>query len=121
MPEEYTELVAALKALTQGEGAEQIRLPMAENEWNTRPDDVSYDTVRMDFEVDALHGDNVKQVTAYEGSIDLFSMVKGGAGWIELIKQTLTEHCDGSWSLNSFQYERDTGLFHWEWVFQVED
>ena len=120
MPEEYTELVAALKALTQGEGESLIRLPMAENEWYTRPDDVSYGTVRLDFEADALHGDNLKQVTAYEGSVDLFSLVKGGAGWVDLITRTLTEHCEGAWSLNSCQYERETGLFHWEWTFQVE-
>ena len=120
MPEEFTELVAALKELTQGEGTEQIKLPMAENEWYTRPDDVSYGTVQLDFEADALHGDDIKCATAYEGSVDLFSMVKGGAGWIPLITGALTEHCDGAWSLNSFQYERETGLFHWEWTFQVE-
>jgi hypothetical protein len=121
MPEEYTALVEAMKQLTQGEGTEQIRLPMAENEWNTRPDDVSYGVIAMDFEADAMHGDNLKVATAYEGSVDLYSMVKGGAGWIPLITQTLTDHCGGAWSLNSFQYERETGLFHWEWAFQVED
>lgn len=120
MPEEYTALAEAMKQLTQGEGTEQIRLPMAENGWNTRPDDVSYGVIALEFEADALYGDDRKAATAYEGSVDLFSMVKGGAGWIQLITGTLTEHCDGAWSLNSFQYERETGLFHWEWTFQVE-
>ena len=120
MPEDYTNLVTALKALTKGEDEGLIRLPMAENEWYTRPDDVSYGTVQLEFEAGALHGDDIKCATAYEGSVDLFSLVKGGAGWIELITRTLTEHCDGAWSLNSFQYERETGLFHWEWVFQIE-
>ena len=121
MPEEYTSLVTALKGLTQGEAPDPVvKLPMAEDEWNTRPDTVSYGTVRLDFEVDALHGDNVKQVTAYEGSVDLFSLKRDGAGWVSLITATLTEYCDGCWSLNSHQYERETGLFHWEWAFQVE-
>ena len=117
MPTEYTQLVAALKALTQGNRT----LPMAENDWNTRPDSESYGIVALDFEADALHGDNVKVCTAYEGSVDLFSRKKDGDGWVPVIAQTLTEHCDGAWSLNSHQYERESGIFHWEWTFQVED
>ena len=121
MPTEYTNLVTALKSLTQGEKpGTVITLPMAENEWNTRPDANSYGIVALDFEADALYGDNLKQITAYEGSIDLFSRSKDGAGWVELIAATLTEYCDGAWSLNHHTYERDTGLFHWEWAFQVE-
>lgn len=121
MPEEYTSLVTALKALTQGESpATVITLPMAESEWNTRPDAESYGIVNLDFEVDALHGDNRKCVTAYEGSVDLFSRKRDGAGWVPLITGVLTEHCDGCWSLNAHMYERETGLFHWEWAFQVE-
>ena len=38
MPEEYTGLVTALKALTQGETPNTVTLPVAEDEWNTRPD-----------------------------------------------------------------------------------
>ena len=125
MPEEYERLVEALKALEQAEdqsAAEpvMVRLPMAEDEWYTRPDTVSYGTVRLDFEADALHGDNVKQATAYEGSVDLYSMVRSGAGWVELITAALGEHCGPCWSLNHHTYERETGLFHWEWAFQVE-
>ena len=121
MPEEYTSLVTALKGLTQGESPDPVvKLPMAEDEWNTRPDTVSYGIVRLDFEADALHGDNRKVATAYEGSVHLFSLKRDGAGWVDLITQTLTEYCEGCWSLNHHTYERDTGLFHWEWAFQVE-
>ena len=125
MPEEYTSLVEALKALQQAEdpNAEDpvmVILPMAEDEWYTRPDTVSYGTVQLDFEVDNLTGDDLKQSTSYEGSVDLYSMVRSGAGWVELITQTLTEHCRAAWSLNHHMYERETGLFHWEWTFQVE-
>jgi hypothetical protein len=121
MPEEYTALVTALKALTQGESpAQVVTLPMAEDDWNTRPDTVSYGTVRLDFEADALTGDNRKVTTAFEGSVDLYSLQRDGAGWVELITAALTEHCESCWSLNHHTYERDTGLFHWEWAFQVE-
>ena len=114
---EYESLVAALKALTQ----ENVTLPMAENEWNTRPDTVSYGIVSLDFETDALNADNAKQARAFEGSVDLFSLTKNGAGWKAMIETTLTTHCGASWSLNSHTYERNTNLFHWEWVFQVEE
>ena len=120
MPEEYNTLVTALKSLTQGEEPNTVTLPMAEDEWNTRPETVSYGTVRLDFEADALNGDNRKQATAYEGSVDLYSLNRDGAGWIPLICGTLSEYCDCAWSLNYHTYERDTGLFHWEWAFQIE-
>jgi len=121
MPEEYTSLVTALKGLTQTEGGTEVSLPVAEDEWNTRPDSVSYGMVSLDFEADALRGDDGKKTTSYEGSVDLFSLVKTGAGWVELITETLAEHCGGCWSLNSHVYERETSLFHWEWTFEVSD
>ena len=122
MPEEYTNLVTALKGLTQGESPDPIvKLPMAEDEWNTRPDTVSYGIVSLDFEVDALRGDNRKVSTAYEGSVDLYSLQRDGAGWVPLIKAALTDHCESCWSLNHHTYEQETGLFHWEWTFQVEE
>lgn len=124
MPEEYTALVTALKTLQQAEdpNAEPVvtvTLPMAEDEWYTSPDAVSYGIVSLEFEADADRGDDVKASTAYEGSVDLFSLARNGAGWVSLICQTLDTYCGGSWSLNSHTYERDTGRFHWEWVFQV--
>lgn len=120
MPEEYTQLVAALKALSQGEKPNQVKLPMAEDDWNTRPETVSYGIVSLDYEVDALHGDNIKVATSYEGVVELYSLQRDGAGWVPLITATLTEYCEGCWSLNAHLYERNTGLFHWEWTFQVE-
>ena len=124
MCEEYTKLVAALQALEQPEDEtedpEMVLLPMAEDEWYTRPETVSYGTVRLDFEADTLEGDDVKQTTAYEGSVDRYSLVRNGAGWVERIMETLTVYCGTAWYLNLHTYERDTGLYHWEWAFQVE-
>lgn len=116
---EFELLAAELKALTQGESPNVNTLPMAEDEWYTRPDTVSYGIVSLDFEAGQLHADGLKMDTAYEGSVDLFSMVRSGAGWISLITETLDKHCGGSWNLNSHTYETETGLFHWEWTFQM--
>ena len=113
--------MTALKALTQGAEGSEITLPMAEDEWYTRPDVISYGIVSLDFEADALRADGKKLDTSYEGSVDLFSLTRSGAGWIGLITATLENHCGGCWCLNSHTYERDTGLFHWEWTFQIEN
>ena len=119
---QFDNLVSALKALSQGtEPDPVVTLPMAENEWNTRPDTVSYGIVSLDFEADAMRGDDAKLDTAWEGSVDLFSLVKNGAGWVELITGTLESYCGPCWSLNSHTFERETGLFHWEWTFEVCD
>ena len=120
MPDEYVALVAAMKALTKGEAPDTVTLPVAEDEWNPRPTTDSYGEISLDFEADALHGDNVKVAEAYEGSFDLYSKKRDGDGWIPLIRRTLTEHCDGAWTLNHHAYERETRLFHWEWAFQIE-
>lgn len=118
---EYEALVNALKNLSQGEEPNVNILPMAEDEWNTRPDTVSYGIVSLDFEAGAMRGDGLKADTAYEGSVDLFSLVRSGAGWVQLITGALDAHCGASWELNSHTWERETGLFHWEWVFQTTD
>ena len=64
MPTEYENLVTAMKALTQGEEPDTVTLPVAENDWNTRPDADSYGIITLDYETDALHGDNLKQAEA---------------------------------------------------------
>lgn len=124
MPDEYLTLVTALKNLTQvedlqAENPTTVILPMAEGGWNTRPDVVSYGVVNLDFEVPSLDADGVKTDRGYEGSVDLFSLARSGAGWVDLITGTLTQYCGASWSLNSHTYETETSLFHWEWTFQV--
>ena len=119
--DEITGLVQALKSLTKGEEPNAVTLPVAEDGWNTRPDTDSYGIVDpIEFEADQLNGDDVKQAVANEGSFDLYSRKKDGDGWIDLICGALTAHCDGAWSLNSHQYERENGIFHWEWTFEVE-
>ena len=117
--DEYNGFVTAFKALAQGESAEEITLPVAEDEWNTRPDSESYGLVSLDFEAGQLNGDGRKMDVSYEGSADLFSRNRSGAGWVPLICGLLETHFGSSWSLNSHTYERETGLFHWDWTFEA--
>ena len=123
MPEAYLALVAAMKALTQVSGVTsepEKGLPVAEDEWNKRPDVDSYGIIALEFEADHLDGDDVKAERAYEGSMDLYSRKRNGDGWIPLIEQVLTEHCGSCWNMNRPGYENSTKLFHYEWIFQIE-
>ena len=113
----YEKLVQALTSLEQND----VTLPMTEDEWRTRPEAESYGLVSFDFEAASLNGDSIKLDAAYEGSVDLFSRNQRGGGWRALIEAALQAHCGACWGLNSYQYERETGLGHWEWTFQITD
>lgn len=116
---EYNALVAEFKNLTQEQAESTVTLPVAEDEWDVRPQSVSYGIVSLDFESGSAIGDGLKKDEAFEGSFDLFSPSRDGEGWIQLIRGTLEKHCGSCWSLNMHAYERSTGLFHWEWTFEV--
>lgn len=63
-----------------------------------------------------LIADNVHAERCYEGTIDLFTKSEGDA-LIEAIPSAL-ESIGAAYYLNSVQYEEDTGLIHFEWVWQ---
>lgn len=118
----YPELVAAMKSLTQEPltTSEQPKtLLVAEEEFKTRPNAESWGLITEVTGAGNLNGDNRKNDRAFAGSVDLFSYKRDGGGWINLIEKTLTDYCGASWELNSRQHERDTGVFHWEWYFEV--
>ena len=118
----YEALVTAMKSLTQEPlttSEPAITLPVAEDEWKTRPDAESWGAITNTTEAGSLNGDNGKDDRSFAGSVDLFSYQRIGAGWIGLIEKTLRDFCGASWSLNSRQHERDNGIFHWEWYFEV--
>lgn len=106
----YDELVRLLQAI------EGVRF--AEYEWKTRPSG-NYGTVQLDFEAEADIGDNHKRNRAWEGSIDLYTQGKEMM-IAAAVESALEAVCAGSWALNSEQYERETGLIHREFVFQLE-
>jgi len=106
----YDELVRELKAI---EGVE-----FTEYEWKTRPNG-NHGTVQLDFEAEDDDGDDRKQDRAWEGSVDLYT--KGKAMMIAAAVESVLESiCESAWYLNSEQYERETGLVHREFVFQIE-
>ena len=124
MPDDYTNLVTAMKALTQASATTSEpdkALKVAEDGWDTRPDADSYGEIYYEFEAGSLDGNDRKKDRAYEGSMDLYSRRRDGEGWPALIEQTLTEYCDNCWRLNYHTHETGTNLFHWEWVFQIEE
>ena len=106
----FDELVAKLKNISG--------VSFTEYEWKTRPDG-NFGTVQLDFEAEDDTGDDCHQDRAWEGSVDLFTR---GKAWliVAAVESALEEVCGGSWELNSEQYERETGLIHREFVFQIE-
>lgn len=106
----YEELVSQLKEI---DGC-----PFTEYEWKTRPSG-PYGVVQIDFEVPSDDGDGLKLDRAMQGSVDLFTRGKAPA-LVAAVEDILTDVCGDSWELNSEQYERETGLIHREWVFELE-
>ena len=106
----FDELVRELQAI---EGVQ-----FTEYEWRTRPDG-NHGTVQLDFEVPGDNGDDCKQDRAWEGSVDLYTRGKEMM-IVAAVESALETVCSGSWYLNSEQYERETGLVHREFVFQIE-
>lgn len=64
-----------------------------------------------------LIADGIHAERAVTGSTDLFSRRE-----LDPWKEQFEEALDGAgicWSLNSVQYEPETGYWHWEWVWEV--
>ena len=106
----FDTLVALLKAIKG--------VQFAEYEWKTRPNG-NFGTVQIDFEAEDDNGDDCKQDRAWEGSVDLFTSGKEMM-IVAAVESALETVCEGSWYMNSEQYEHETGLIHREFVFQIE-
>lgn len=70
-----------------------------------------------DNEVNQISADNKKTVQVIQGTIDLYTLNEKDE-LAEKIQSALNE-MDISFSLNSVQYEDETTLIHYEWVFEV--
>lgn len=70
-----------------------------------------------DNEVNQISADNKKMVQVLQGTIDLYALTEKDE-LIEKIQSALDEN-DISFALNSVQYEDETTLIHYEWVFEV--
>ena len=75
--------------------------------------------MQLDFEAEDDNGDDCHQDRAWEGSVDMYT--HGKEMMIAAAVESVLENvCEGAWYMNSEQYERDTGLVHREFVFQIE-
>lgn len=81
--------------------------------------DAPYIVWAEDSEYNALDADNYKAGQAVEGTIDLYTK-DADEPLISSIPQAMNT-ARISWMLNSVQYEDDTELLHYEWVFRVRE
>lgn len=105
---QYDELVTALKAMD---------VPFAEFGWATRPTS-DFGVVALDMESGKSESDNGTRCAVMEGTADLY-MHGMNSTHIQAVETVLETVCGASWELNSVQYEQDTKLLHYEWVFRV--
>lgn len=70
-----------------------------------------------DGQGDSMCGDNIMTAQAVEGTVDYFTDVEYDPNVDKLQRALRVRQIPHR--LNSVQYERDTGLVHYEWVWQV--
>jgi hypothetical protein len=63
------------------------------------------------------YADDEMQEQAIQGTVDYFTRIKNDPN-VKKIQKALNGIC--SWRLSSVQYEDDTRLYHYEWVFEIE-
>lgn len=61
-----------------------------------------------------LESDNVHSESGYSGTIDLYTKTEGDPLTAAIHDALNTLEC--AWYLESVQYEAETGLIHYEWV-----
>jgi hypothetical protein len=99
---------------------EQLRatgIPFAETAWKKAPRS-DYGVIDIDGQAEAMWADNRMKTQAIEGTVDLFTHGAGESAAKNI--QTALDTCGVSWQLNSIQYESDTGLRHFEWIYRLE-
>lgn len=67
---------------------------------------------RLDFIADGKHCE-----TGWQGTLDYFTKTENDSR-ISTIEDKLNELAIG-WTLNSVQFEEDTGVIHFEWVWNI--
>ena len=82
--------------------------------WSTSPAS-EYGTVAIDGQNALRAGDRLGE-SVQEGTIDWFT--RNPASTVPAGVESALDELGASWYLNSVQYESDTGLIHYEWVWQ---
>lgn len=89
-------------------------IPFAAYGWDHAPAG-TYGVVSLEGQEESLPGDDRINAQSIRGSIDLY--VKGvGTDAPQAVQDAINGVV--AWRLNSVQYEDDTGLVHWEWIFE---
>lgn len=82
--------------------------------WSHAPAD-NYGVIAIDGQNALRAGDKLAEKIP-EGTIDWFT--RSPASTVPGEVESLLDRMGASWYLNSVQYESDTGLLHYEWVWQ---
>ena len=106
----FDDLLTALKA---------TGIPFAEYAWDQRPK-VNYGVIAIDGAGESMAADNRIVNQSIEGTIDLFTYNNDRDG-VDQIQSVLNDFAGCAWYLESVQYENDSRMIHWEWVFQLEE
>ena len=93
-------------------------IPFALEAWDSRPAG-TYGVLHREGAGAALWADGHMQLQAPEGSVDLFTDSADRAA-MQAVQAALNAVDGLAWRLESVQYESDTRLLHWEWVYQLE-
>lgn len=91
-------------------------IPFEAYGWDNAPSG-TYGVVSLEGQEDSVAGDNRIHHQSIRGSIDLFV-----AGIETTAPKAVQDAINGlvAWRLNSIQYEDDTRLIHYEWIFEQE-
>lgn len=93
-------------------------IPFVAYGWDNAPSGI-YGVISLDSGAGTIAGDQKIIQQAVEGTVDLY-LQEIGTRYPQTIQSVLNDFEGCAWYLNSVQYENETHLVHWEWVFQLE-
>lgn len=88
--------------------------PFALYAWAQTPDAPAWGIVNTVAEIGAVWGDNRQQEQALTGQVHLFTRRHASAD-MTAVQAALGDQ-EISWKLSAVQYERDTRLLHYTWI-----
>ena len=77
-----------------------------------------YAVWQEDSEGKSFYANNNKAEQVLEATIDYYTKTEFDT-MVDSIQSALNDAEDVSWTLNSFQYENETKLLHYEWLIRV--
>lgn len=97
---------------------EETGIPFAQYAWDSPPES-DYGVISLDGGPSVIWADDHMTEQALEGTVDLFTR-SADREQMERIQSILNALPGVAWRFSSLQYENDTRLLHWEWIFQLE-